>query len=138
MPITRYWLIPPDARPKMFMPHPTMSSEEMRARTQGVWDRFYSLPHIWKRSRLHAQSPGAAGVHVHLQAVPADVCEHRNRDGQRPEKPGQPVGALLAKPCRKLFAAKPMPELQAPERPRSRTPMFPEFGPDTGGLNVLD
>ncbi len=37
-------------RPKMFMPHPTMSSDEMRARTQGVWDEFYSLPAIWKRS----------------------------------------------------------------------------------------
>jgi radical SAM superfamily enzyme YgiQ (UPF0313 family) len=24
-PITRYWLIPPDLRPKMFMPHPTMN-----------------------------------------------------------------------------------------------------------------
>ncbi len=34
----------------MFMPHPVMSSEEMRARTQGVWDKFDSLPAIWKRS----------------------------------------------------------------------------------------
>ena len=50
-PITRYWLIPADKRPKMFMPHPTMSSEEMRERTQGVWDRFYSFSSVWKRSR---------------------------------------------------------------------------------------
>src|SRR5450432_3876588 len=49
-PITRYWLIPPDARPKMFMPHPTMNSEEMRQRTQGVWDSFYSFGAVWKRS----------------------------------------------------------------------------------------
>ncbi len=48
--ITRYWLIPPDKRPKMFMPHPTMNSEEMRATTQRVWDDFYSLSAIWKRS----------------------------------------------------------------------------------------
>ena len=27
-PITRYWLIPAEVRPKMFMPHPTMKSEE--------------------------------------------------------------------------------------------------------------
>ena len=40
-----------EARPKMFMPHPTMSSEEIRHRTQGVWDRFYSLGSIWKRSK---------------------------------------------------------------------------------------
>ena len=50
-PITRYWLIPPEVRPKMFMPHPIMGSEEMRQRTQRVWDRFYSMKSIWKRSR---------------------------------------------------------------------------------------
>ena len=49
-PITRYWLIPPDKRPKMFMPHPTMTSEEMRQRTQQVWDRFYSFAAVWARS----------------------------------------------------------------------------------------
>src|SRR5579864_6684925 len=43
VPISRYWLIPPESRPKMFMPHPTMGSDEMRARTQRVWDNFYSL-----------------------------------------------------------------------------------------------
>ena len=36
----------------MFMPHPTMSSEEMRARTQGVWDRFYNNQNVWKRSSV--------------------------------------------------------------------------------------
>jgi radical SAM superfamily enzyme YgiQ (UPF0313 family) len=50
-PITRYWLIPHEQRPKMFMPHPTMSSEELRQRTQGVWDNFYGLRAIWERSR---------------------------------------------------------------------------------------
>jgi len=49
VPITRYWLIPPEIRPKMFMPHPTMSSEELRKRTQEVWDRFYSFASIWRR-----------------------------------------------------------------------------------------
>src|SRR5689334_202762 len=50
IPITHYWLIPAEKRPKMFMPHPTMSSDEMRTRTQRAWDKFYSLPAIWKRS----------------------------------------------------------------------------------------
>jgi hypothetical protein len=50
IPITRYWLIPAEKRPKMFMRHPTMTSDEMRARTQRVWDQFYSFPAIWKRS----------------------------------------------------------------------------------------
>src|SRR5262249_35093361 len=51
IPLTRYWLIPAEQRPKMFMPHPTMNSEELRVRTQAVWDQFYSLKSIWKRSR---------------------------------------------------------------------------------------
>src|SRR5579872_1946882 len=34
VPITRYWLIPWSVRPKMFTPHPLMSSEEIRNRTQ--------------------------------------------------------------------------------------------------------
>ena len=50
IPVTRYWLIPPDVRPKMFTPHPTMTSEELRVRTQGVWDRFYRMSAVWKRS----------------------------------------------------------------------------------------
>ena len=33
IPITRYWLVPAERRPKMFMPHPTMSSEQLRQRT---------------------------------------------------------------------------------------------------------
>ena len=44
IPITRHWLIPQAQRPKVYTPHPMMSRDEIRARTQGVWDRFYSLP----------------------------------------------------------------------------------------------
>ena len=60
MPLTRHWLIPPPSGPKIYMPHPTMSPDEIRARTQGVWDRFYSLPLIWKRARVREVAQGAA------------------------------------------------------------------------------
>jgi hypothetical protein len=50
VPITRYWLIPTATRPKMFTPHPSMSSSEISERTQRVWDRFYNLSAIWQRS----------------------------------------------------------------------------------------
>jgi radical SAM superfamily enzyme YgiQ (UPF0313 family) len=50
-PVTRYWLIPSHLRPKMFMPHPSMTADEIRERTQQVWNRFYSLRFIWKRSQ---------------------------------------------------------------------------------------
>ena len=44
IPITRHWLIPQAHRPKVYAPHPVMAPDEIRARTQAVWDRFYSLP----------------------------------------------------------------------------------------------
>jgi len=50
IPITRYWLIPIAIRPKMFTPHPSMSSDEIRERTEAVWDRFYEFGAIWRRS----------------------------------------------------------------------------------------
>lgn len=115
-PITRYWLIPADKRPKMFMPHPTMSSEEMRARTQGVWDRFYSFQAVWKRSRctphlrarlafvfiskLYRQMYASTGI--------ATDSARRNRANN--------WARWLAVPCRKLFQGRPMPELQVPKR----------------------
>jgi hypothetical protein len=115
-PITRYWLIPPDQRPKMFMPHPTMNSEEMRQRTQGVWDRFYSFGAVWKRSnctpnlrarlafifisKLYRQMYASTGI--------ATDSARRNRANK--------WARLIAKPCRRLFQGKPMPGLQAPPR----------------------
>src|SRR5207342_2049582 len=41
VPLTRYWLIPPERRPRVYSPHPFMTADELRSRTQGVWDRFY-------------------------------------------------------------------------------------------------
>src|SRR5262249_53377310 len=47
IPLTRRWLIPQALRPKLYWPHPVMSGEEIRRRTQAVWDRFYTLEFIW-------------------------------------------------------------------------------------------
>lgn len=114
IPLTRYWLIPPEKRPKMFMPHPTMGSEEMRARTQGVWDRFYNFSNVWKRSRctpnlkarlafvfvskLYRQMYASTGI-----ATDSARRSNANRWAR-----------LLAKPTLRLFQARPMPELKVP------------------------
>ena len=78
IPITRHWLIPAAVRPKMFSPHGIMSSEEIRERTQGVWDSFYSMPAIWKRSKCVPTLRGQARIPFHLQAIPANVRQDRN------------------------------------------------------------
>ncbi len=114
VPVTRYWLIPPLDRPKMFMPHPTMGSEEMRSRTQGVWDRFYSLAAVWRRadctpnlrarlafvfvSKLYRQMYASTGI---------------TTDSARRKKATN-YARWIAVPCRKLFQGKPMPDLAMP------------------------
>ena len=50
VPLTRYWLIPPERRPRVYIPHPRMTPDELRSRTQAVWDRFYGLTLVWERS----------------------------------------------------------------------------------------
>ncbi|MGH9582385.1 MAG: B12-binding domain-containing radical SAM protein [Bryobacteraceae bacterium] len=114
IPITRYWLIPASKRPNVYLPHQTMTADEIRKHTDWVWDTFYSLPEIWQRSKyapnlrdrlaflfiskLYRQMYGKTGIAT---------------DSARRAKANR-LARLLAVPCRKLFAAKPMPELQAP------------------------
>ncbi len=83
IPVTRFWLIPAAIRPKMFMPHPLMSSQEISNRTQGVWDRFYSFSSIWKRSEMRADSALPGCLCLSLQALPQDVRRHRHQHRQR-------------------------------------------------------
>ncbi|HXJ44729.1 MAG TPA: radical SAM protein, partial [Bryobacteraceae bacterium] len=124
-PITRYWLIPAALRPKMFMEHPTMSCDEIRERTQKVWDRFYNFSNVWKRSgcvkslksriafmlvsKLYRQMYANTGI--------ATDSARRSRANK--------WARLLSKPLMKLFKAAPMPELQLPARraPASTDPL---------------
>jgi len=115
VPITRYWLIPASTRPKMFTPHPTMTQDEIRMRTQGVWDSFYSLKEIWKRaacvksirsrvaflfiSKLYRQMYANTGISTD------SARRSRATDWAR----------WLAKPCLRLFRTRPMPELAMPD-----------------------
>lgn len=114
VPVTRYWLIPPHERPKMFMPHPVMGSEEMRARTQGVWDRFYSLTAIWKRSactpnlRARLAFLFVSKLYRQMYASTGITTDSARR------KKATNWARWIAVPCRKLFAGKPMPELAMP------------------------
>ena len=85
----------------------------MRQRTQGVWDDFYKLPAIWKRSactptlrsrlafvfisKLYRQMYASTGM-----ATDSARRARANLWARR-----------IAKITRKLFQAAPMPELQA-------------------------
>jgi len=116
VPITRHWLIPQAQRPKVYMPHPVMSADEIRRRTQAVWDQFYSLRRVWARSgctptlrarlafvlisKLYRQMYANTGI-----ATDSARVSRANRWAR-----------IIALPCQRLFSARPMPDLVIPER----------------------
>jgi hypothetical protein len=108
VPVTRYWLIPSRVRPKMFTPHPTMTSEEIRAHTQFVWDRFYRLSAIWKRSRC-VKSLKARLAFVFVSKLYRQMYANSgiSTDSAR-VKSANRWARWLAKPCLRLFQAKPI------------------------------
>lgn len=115
IPVTRYWLIPYESRPKMYLPHPTMTAEEIMARTKWVWDKFYSLPAIWRRSRctpnLRARMAFILLSKLYRQMYAGTglaVDSARRKKANRSAR-------WIAKRCRRLFHSKPMPDLEVPE-----------------------
>jgi hypothetical protein len=80
IPLTRRWLIPQALRPKLYWPHPSMSAEEIRSRTQAVWDRFYSLQAIWQRSRFLKSWQGRLAFVLISKIHSTDACRYRHCD----------------------------------------------------------
>ena len=117
VPVSRYWLIPPIDRPKIFSPHPAMTAEEIRLGTQRAWDRFYQLGAVWRRSRcvrslkarlafmlvskLYRQMYGNTGIATDSARVSRAATWAR----------------WLAIPLKRLFTGAPMPHLQVPSQP---------------------
>jgi radical SAM superfamily enzyme YgiQ (UPF0313 family) len=113
-PIVRYWLIPTAIRPKMFTPHPLMSSDEIRERTQGVWDKFYSFGTIWERSSC-TPTLRARLAFIFLSKLYRQMYAGTgiSTDSARRKK-AKSSARWIARQCRKIFQAKPMPELNSP------------------------
>jgi radical SAM superfamily enzyme YgiQ (UPF0313 family) len=114
VPLTRHWLIPQELRPKVYSPHPVMSADEIRSRTQGVWDEFYSLRAIWDRSRC-VKTLKARLAFVLISKLYRQMYANTGiaTDSARVNRSAR-WARMIAAPCRRLFAAPPMPELQVP------------------------
>jgi hypothetical protein len=117
IPITRYWLIPPEHRPKVYAPHPTLSADEIRTRTQAVWDRFYSVPQIWTRSRA-VTSLRARLAFVLISKLYRQMYANTGiaTDSARTARSAR-WARWLARVVRRQFIASPMPQLQEPAMP---------------------
>src|SRR6188474_1223936 len=109
IPVTRHWLIPQEQRPKVYAPHPVMSPDEIRARTQAVWDHFYSLRRIWARSQV-AESIRARIAFVLLSKLYRQMYANTGiaTDSARVNRANR-WARLIARPCRRLFVARPLP-----------------------------
>jgi radical SAM superfamily enzyme YgiQ (UPF0313 family) len=113
-PASHYWLVPKSQRKELALPHPTMTSQEIRSRTQETWDRFYSVKEIYKRShfiksfksrlafllisKLYRQMYANTGISTDS----ARINQARN------------WARWIAKPCQKLFKAEQLPNLEVP------------------------
>jgi hypothetical protein len=120
VPLTRYWLIPPGKRPKIYSPHPAMSADEIRQRTQATWDRFYGLPMIWKRSEC-VRSLKARLAFVLISKLYRQMYANTGiaTDSARIARSAR-WARLIARSCRWFFVAAPMPDLEMP--PLARMP----------------
>jgi hypothetical protein len=116
VPLTRYWLIPPERRPRMYSPHPSMTADELRSRTQGVWDRFYALNLVWQRS-CFLMSLRARLAFVLVSKLYRQMYANTgiSTDSARVQRSAL-WARWLARFARRLFAADPMPALREPDR----------------------
>ena len=114
VPLTRYWLIPGNQRPKIYSPHPVMSAEEICRRTQLVWDKFYSLKLIWQRAGC-VKSWKARAAFLLISKLYRQMYANTgiSTDSARVARSAR-WARWLARPCRRLFAAAPMPHLEVP------------------------
>ena len=113
-PVRRHWLIPYEQGLNIYVGHPTMTVEEIRRRTQAVWDRFYSFPLVWRRARC-AKSLKARLAFVLISKLYRQMYANTGiaSDSAR-ESRAERWARWMARPCRRLFTARPMPDLQVP------------------------
>jgi radical SAM superfamily enzyme YgiQ (UPF0313 family) len=114
VPVTRHWLIPQHRRPKIFASHPTMTAEEIRVQTQLVWDRFYSIGNIWRRSGVVRSIRGRL-VFVLVSKLYRQMYANTGiaTDSARVQR-SRRWARWLGELCRRLFSAPPMPDLTVP------------------------
>src|SRR5262245_54166335 len=120
IPITQHWLIPEARRPRLYVPHPKMSLEEIRTGTQHAWDQFYSWQNVWARSRVVESVKGRLAF-VLISKLYRQMYANTGiaTDSARVARSTR-WARWLGLAVRRLFLTTPMPELQMPEsRPSS-------------------
>jgi radical SAM superfamily enzyme YgiQ (UPF0313 family) len=123
VPLTRYWLMPPERRPRVYIQHPVMTADQIRTHTQSVWDGFYSFRSIWRRSGV-VKSLKARAAFVLISRIYRQMYANTGiaTDSARVSRSSR-WARLMAIPCRRLFAGRPLPDLQVPSTQGSEAPI---------------
>ena len=91
-----------------------MTAEEIRVQTQLVWDRFYSIDRIWRRSSVVRSIRGRLAFvlvsKLYRQMYANTGIATDSARVQRSRRWARWLGEL----CRRLFSAPPMPDLPVP------------------------
>ena len=94
--------------------HPVMSADDIRRGTQGAWDRFYSFRNIWERAHC-VESLKSRLAFVLISKLYRQMYANTGiaTDSARVGRSAH-WARWIAKPCRRLFMASPMPDLVTP------------------------
>ncbi len=113
-PLTRYWLIPAQARPRVNCRHPIMTPEELRRQTQAAWDCFYGWRATWRRARL-APNWKSRLAFVLISKLYRQMYANTGiaTDSARAGRAAL-WSRWIGRACRHIFTAAPMPELRIP------------------------
>jgi len=117
IPLSRFWLIPRHKRPKLYLPHPTMGPKEIRERTQVVWQKFYSLSSVWRRSAV-TNNIRDRMAYVLISMLFPQMYANTGLATDSARSRARFMARMIAKPCRRVFTSRPMPNLQVPTSPQ--------------------
>ncbi len=93
IPLTRHWLIPQAVRPKVYTPHPLMARGRDPRPHPGRVGRVLQPAEDLAAVEVRQVAEVAAGLRAGVEALSADVRQHRHRHRQRARVARREVGA---------------------------------------------
>lgn len=112
----RHWLLPPNKRPRVYLPHPTMSEEEIKHHTEQAWASFYGIRKIWRRSRCASKLRSRLAFILISKLYSQMYAKTGMTTGGFRQALAVGWARIIARPCIALFSGRPMPDLQIPLR----------------------
>ncbi|NLT67305.1 MAG: radical SAM protein [Acidobacteria bacterium] len=113
---SRYWLLPPNKRPRVYLPHPTMSEEEIKHHTKQAWASFYGIRKIWRRSRCTSKLRSRLAFILISKLYSQMYAKTGMTTGGFRRALAVGWARIIARPCVALFSGRPLPDLQIPLR----------------------